>query len=67
MGPGPEQVRRIDLEDVEVFMSLQDGFVLEHHSMTSMVYEEVSLLDWQHSLFAPGKSWRSLEVDGSKL
>lgn len=53
MGPGPEQVRRIDLEDVEVFMSLQDGFVLEHHSMTSMVYEEVSLLDWQHSLVCP--------------
>jgi len=51
--PGPEQVRRLDLEDVEVFMSLQDGFVLEHHSMTSRVYEEVTLLDWQHSLVCP--------------
>ncbi|CAE7538328.1 unnamed protein product [Symbiodinium natans] len=54
-GPGfeKEQVRRIDLDDVEVFMSLQDAFVLEHHSLTNKVYEEVTLLDWKHSLVCP--------------
>ncbi|CAE7241353.1 unnamed protein product [Symbiodinium pilosum] len=48
-----EEVRRIDLEDVEVFIALQDAFVHEHHSLSREVYKEVTLLDWQHSLVCP--------------
>jgi len=49
----PEQIRRISLDDVPIFMELQDQFVREHHLLTQQVYEQVTLLDWQHCLVCP--------------